>query len=106
MCAAGTSTEWGFGFRAYPFAGLMPRRFCMRVYSGGVVEATLRMGRLWRGEHPMPKMHSWLLTSCRAVFSHPVPFQIGGDRVGHKQEVEYRLASEQVNLLHWRRLRH
>jgi hypothetical protein len=104
VCAAGTSTEWGFGFRAFPFAGRVPRRFCMRVYAGNVVEATLRMGSLWRGEHPMPKMHTWMLTSCRARFSEPVPFQIGGDRVGWKQEVEYRLASEQVNLLNWRRL--
>ncbi len=104
VCAAGTSPEWGFGFRAFPFAGLVPRRFCMRVYSGHVLEATLRMRSLWRGAHPMPKMHSWLLTSCRAVFSEAVPFQIGGDRVGWKTDVEYRLASEQVNLLHWRRL--
>jgi hypothetical protein len=106
VCAAGTSTEWGFGFRAFPFAGLVPRRFCMRVYAGRVVEATMRMRSLWRGVHPMPKMHTWLLTSCRANFSESVPFQIGGDRVGHKQSVEYRLASEQVNLLHWRRLTH
>jgi hypothetical protein len=104
VCAAATSPEWGFGFRAFPFAGLVPRRFCMRVYAGNVVEATLRMRSLWRGIHPMPKMHSWLLTSCIARFSEPVPFQIGGDRVGRKQEVEYRLAPEQVNLLHWRRL--
>jgi hypothetical protein len=106
VCAAGTSTEWGFGFRAFPFAGLLPRRFCMRAYAGHVVEATLRMRSLWRGEHPIPKMHSWLLTSCTARFSEAVPFQIGGDRVGWKQEVEYRLAQEQVNLLHWRRLVH
>jgi hypothetical protein len=106
VCAAGTSTEWGFGFRAFPFAGLVPRRFCMRVYSGHVAEATLRMRQLWRGDHPLAKMHTWLLTSCRAVFNEDVPFQIGGDRVGHKRDVEYRLASEQVNLLHWRRLSH
>ena len=64
------------------------------------------MGSLWRGQHPMPKMHTWILTSCRAVFSEAVPFQIGGDRVGWKKDVEYRLASEQVKLLHWRRLTH
>jgi hypothetical protein len=106
VCAAGTSTEWGFGFRAFPFAGLLPRRFCMRVYTASAVEAAMRMFRLWRGDHPMPKMNTWMLTSCRAIFSEPVPFQIGGDRVGHKQEVEYRLAGEQVKLLHWRRIRH
>jgi hypothetical protein len=104
VCAAGTSPEWGFGFRAFPFAGLVPRRFCMRIYAGSVVEATLRAPSLWRGVHPLDKMHTWMLTRCRARFSRPVPFQIGGDRVGHRSEVEYALAAEQVRLLDWHRL--
>ena len=105
VCAAATSPEWGFGFRAFPFAGLVPRRFCMRAYAGHALEATLRMGSLWRGTHPLTKMHSWLLTRCRAVFSRPVPFQVGGDRFGHKTDVEYTLAREQIDLLDWTRLR-
>ena len=104
VCAAGTSREWGFGFRAFPFAGLVPRRFCMRVYAGTAAEATMRMGALWRGRHPVPKMHSWLLTRARAFFSRPVPFQAGGDRLGHKTEVDYSLAPEQVDLLDWKAL--
>src|SRR6185312_12923890 len=34
VCAAATSAEWGFGFRAFPFAGLVPRRFNFRIYAG------------------------------------------------------------------------
>jgi diacylglycerol kinase family enzyme len=102
VCAAGTTAEWGFGFRAFPFAGVVPRRFCMRVYAGRALEATMRMNKLWAGAHPVAKMHTWLLTSCKATFSRPVPFQIGGDRLGVQQEVEYRLAPEQVDVLDWR----
>ncbi|MEB2310863.1 MAG: diacylglycerol kinase family protein [Sorangiineae bacterium] len=104
VCAAGTTPEWGFGFRAFPHAGRMPGRFCMRVYSGSAIEATLRMRELWRGAIGTPKMHSWLVDRCQATFSHPVPFQIGGDRTEHKTTVEYALASERVNLLDWRAL--
>lgn len=102
VCAAGTSAEWGFGFRAFPFAGLVARRFCMRLYAGTALEATLRMRSLWQGAHPVPKMHTWLLTRCKATFSRPVPFQIGGDRMGMRSEVEFTLASDQVDLLDWR----
>jgi hypothetical protein len=105
VCAAGTSAEWGFGFRAFPFAGLVPRHFNMRVYAGTAVEATLRMRSLWRGEHPVPKMHTWMLTRCEATFSRPVPFQIGGDRVGARSRVEYVVAPDQVDLLDWRAVR-
>jgi len=102
VCGAGTSSEWGFGFRAFPFAGLVPRRFCMRIYAGRALEATLRMRQLWRGAHPLSKMHTWLLDRCKLVFSRSVPFQIGGDRLGHREEVDYRLAPEQVDVLDWR----
>jgi diacylglycerol kinase family enzyme len=104
VCAAGTSPTWGFGFRAFPFAGLVPGRVCLRVYAGGAGEATLNMGRLWRGQHPMPKMHSWLVDRVRATYSRPVPFQAGGDRLGHRTEVEYGIAREQVDLIDWPRL--
>jgi diacylglycerol kinase family enzyme len=102
VCGAATSAEWGFGFKSYPFAGSMPRRMCVRVYSAGALEAVSRTRDLWRGVHPLPKMHTWMLTSCKMTFSRPVPFQIGGDRHGHVTEVEYRIADEMVNVLDWR----
>lgn len=102
VCGVGTTGEWGFGFRAFPFAEAMPRRFSLRIYGGRALEATLRMSQLWRGAHPMPKMYNWLLTRCKAVFSRPVPFQMGGDRLGHKSEIDYALAREQVDVLDWR----
>ncbi len=102
VCGAGTTAEWGFGFRAFPFAGLVARRFCLRIYTGKAIEATLRMQQLWSGKHPMKKMHTWLLDKCKATFSRPVPFQVGGDRLGLREEIEYGLAPEQVDVLDWR----
>jgi len=104
VCAAGTTTDWGFGFRAFPFARLRDDRFCMRVCSASALWAALHMRSLWRGVHPHAHMHTWLLDSCRATFSRPVPFQAGGDRLGHKQVVDYRLADPQIDLINWRLL--
>ena len=104
VCGAGTTPEWGFGFRAFPFAGVMPRRFCMRIYAGRSLEATRMSPRLWRGDHPVPKMHTWLLTRAQATFSREVPFQVGGDRLGRRSSIEYKLAEEQVDVLDWRAL--
>jgi diacylglycerol kinase family enzyme len=105
VCGAATSPEWGFGFKAYPFAKAMPRRMSVRVYSAGAVEAIAHTRDLWRGAHPLPKMHTWMLTQCKMTFSRPVPFQIGGDRHGHVSEVEYRIADETVNVLDWQAIR-
>jgi hypothetical protein len=104
VCGAGTTKQWGFEFKAFPFAGLVPRRFCLRVYTAKALRAVGSSAALWRGAHPIPHMSTFMLTSCRAVYSRPVAFQIGGDRVGHKSEIEYSVAQEQVDLLEWSRL--
>jgi diacylglycerol kinase family enzyme len=101
VCAAGTNPCWGFGFRAFPFAGVVPGRMCLRIFSGGAW-AGLRHARAnWRGAHPVPGMHTWLVQSCRATFSRPVPFQAGGDRLGMHESVEYKMADAGVNLVDW-----
>lgn len=104
VCGAGTTHQWGFEFKSFPFAGLVPRRFCLRAYTAPPLVAVRHARDLWLGKHPLVHMHTWMLTGCRAIFSQPVPFQIGGDRVGWKSEIEYKIAEEQVDLLEWRRM--
>jgi hypothetical protein len=104
VCGAGTSTQWGFGFRAFPFARLLPGRFNLRMYVGTTKEALARVPLLWTGKHPLDKMHTWLLDRCTMRFSRPVPFQIGGDLLGHRDEIEYALAPETALVLDWRAL--
>ena len=105
VAAAAATEEWGFGFRAFPFAHAMPGRVSVRCYGAGVIEATRNMFRLWRGEHPMPKMHDFLLTAGRMEFDREVPFQIGGDVAGMRRAFEFRLATDAVDLVDWGRLR-
>ena len=56
------------------------------------------------GAPPCPKMHTWLIGRCHAKFSQRVPFQVGGDRLGARDEVDYSIAAEQVDMLDWRRM--
>lgn len=105
VAGCGTSPDLGFGFRAFPFAGSVPGRFAARVYAAPVFGAVARMPALWRGAHPLPDDHHWMLDHCRMRFSEPVPFQVGGDTRGMRTEVEYKLAAHPVDLLDWRTLR-
>jgi diacylglycerol kinase family enzyme len=104
VCAAGTSEEWGFRFRAFPFAELVRGRMCFRNYAGTAAQGLMRAHRLWKGEHPLEGMSTWLTTRVRATFSRPVPFQIGGDRLGHRDQVEYSVAPFEVEVLDWSKL--
>jgi diacylglycerol kinase family enzyme len=104
VAGAATTPEWGFGFKAFPFAQAMPNRLSVRVYGAGVLEATRNMFKLWRGEHPMPKMHDFLVERVRMDFDREVPFQLGGDFLGLRRSVEFELAEERVQLVDWHRL--
>jgi len=101
VCGVGTSSEWGFGFRAFPFAGLVEGRFNLRNYGGRAVEALFRSPHLWSGKHPLTNMTTWLLTKAHLQFSRTVPFQLGGDLLGHRDSIEYGVAAEYVHLVDW-----
>ena len=101
---ASTTEELGFGFRAFPFAHLVPGRMAVRVYAASTLNAIMRLPWIWRGVHPVPDDHHLFVTRCRFEFDRPVPFEIGGDLVGERTQVEMSLVDDAVPLLDWRKL--
>jgi diacylglycerol kinase family enzyme len=105
VAGAATTPEWGFGFKAFPFAQAVPHRLSVRVYGAGVLEATRNMFKLWRGAHPLPKMHDYFVERLRMEFDREVPFQMGGDVMGMRRTLDFSLAEESVQLVDWRQLK-
>ena len=101
VASCATSPEWGFRFRAHPNAQASPGWLNLRVYDRPVLEAVRNIGALWRGKHPQPGMHDFFVQRVRMRFSRPVPFQIGGDPVGMREEVEMSIAPVGVQLVDW-----
>jgi diacylglycerol kinase family enzyme len=101
--AAGSSTEWGYGFKAFPFARLVPGRINVRIYDRPVSEGVREMFNLWAGKFPQPGMFDWFATKVRMTFSRPMPFQIGGDGVGLRESIEFAVAKETVPIVNWGR---
>lgn len=102
--SAGTCPEYGYHFRAFPFAERMPGFINVRVYSRGPFGAVASIPLLWRGAHPLPGMHDWLATGVRMTFSRPVPLQIGGDAFGLHRTVDYHAVPKSVRMIDWRRI--
>lgn len=104
VAGAGTTAELGFGFKALHFARRMPGRMHVRVYAATAAEATWHLPDLWRGTHPIPHSHDFLLTHCRMEFDREVPVEIGGDAIGLRKSLEYRIAPQIVPVLDWSKL--
>jgi diacylglycerol kinase family enzyme len=56
---------------------------------------------LWRGDLPQPGAHDFFATAVQFTFSRPMPFQIGGDGEGTREEITFRVAKETVPIVDW-----
>ena len=102
--SVGTCPEFGYRFKAFPFAERIPGFMSVRVYAREALQAVTSIPRLWSGAHPLDGMHDWLATHVRMTFSRPVPLQIGGDAHGMRRSIEYRTASRGIRMVDWRRI--
>lgn len=105
VAGAGTTIELGFGMKALHFARTKPGFMHARVYAATAAQATLRIPDLWRGVHPLPHSHDFLVTACRMEFDREVPVEVGGDVIGLRKEVEYRISPHVVQLVDWGKLK-
>lgn len=104
VASVGTCPEFGYRFRAFPFAERLPGFINVRVFARGAVGAVASIPWLWRGAHPLRGMFDWLATHIRMTFSRPVPFQVGGDAWGFRRTVDYRAATRGIRMVDWRRM--
>jgi hypothetical protein len=104
IASVGTCPEFGYRFKAFPFAERMPGFMSVRAYSRGAFRAVTTIPRLWNGEHPLQGMHDWLATHVKMSFSRAVALQIGGDAHGMRRTIEYRAASRGIGMVDWRRM--
>jgi diacylglycerol kinase family enzyme len=104
VAGAATTPEFGYGFRAFPFAERLLGFINVRIYDRPAVKALYDVPNLWRGTHPMHGMHDWFSKAVRMTFSRPMPLQIAGDAIGTRLTVDYRVSDRQVDVLDWRRL--
>jgi len=104
VSSVGTCPEFGYRFKAFPFAERIPGFMNVRVFARGVVGAIASIRSLWRGAYPLSGMYDWLATHVRMTFSRPMPLQVGGDAWGTRREVEYRAASHIIRMVDWRRM--
>jgi diacylglycerol kinase family enzyme len=104
VAGAATCPEFGYGFRAYPFAERLLDYINVRIYDQATRTAILDIPKLWKGQHPLRGMHDWFATEVRMTFSRPVPLQIGGEAVGLRQTVDFKKSDRCVEAVDWRML--
>lgn len=102
VAGAATCPEFGYGFKAFPFAERMLGWMHVRIYDAKTFKAVVSIPKLWKGQHPLDGMTNWFAKEVRMTFSRPMPLQIGGEAIGSRQTVEYKSSDRMVDALDWR----
>ena len=100
MVSTSTIPYYGFGFRVFPFADERPDRMALRVTTIGSIEFLANFKPLWRGEYSNPtSLFDYLVDRVRIEVEPATAFQVGGDAMGTRSDVEVALSSEPIELV-------
>ena len=98
VTGAGTTTSYGYGFRAFPFADTLEGYFNFRIISARVLECLSHAPSIFRGTYRAPSFQDFLARDLRLQFDRPMPYQIGGDSQGYRERLDYRIADVAVDV--------
>lgn len=105
VAGAATCPEFGYHFRAYPFAERLLGMINVRVFDRSTFGGIMSIPKLWTGAHPLRGMHDWFTTAARFTFSRPMAIEVGGDALPPRRTVEMRVSPREARVLDWRALR-
>lgn len=99
MAAAATMPYYGYSFRMFPFAG--ERRGMMHLRLGQLhgTHVLANLPKLWAGRWFPEGIHDFYAREAHIRFARPMPFQVGGDAAGYREQVKLSVAPESVELL-------
>jgi len=100
LAAGGTVPYYGFGLRAFPFAGRRPGSLQLRVATRIPVAALVaNVSRIFSGEFAHPGLLDFQVDRVAMTFDRPLPLQVGGDAEGARDRLEMGVAPRPVEVL-------
>ena len=98
VTGAGTTTSYGYGLKAFPFANSREGFFNYRLISARVMELISHAPAIVRGTYRAPSFQDFLARELTLEFDRPMPYQIGGDSQGYRERLHYKLSDVAVDV--------
>jgi diacylglycerol kinase family enzyme len=99
MLAMGTTPYYGYGMKILPYARRYPSMFHVRTVDASIAKTLAILPEVWKGTYNGPCVRDFAVESIKVEFSEPMPYQIAGDAVGLRQELEVSVAPQPVHLI-------
>jgi diacylglycerol kinase family enzyme len=103
---AASTPYYGYGFRMFPFARVMPDKMHLRVANMGPFRTLANLPGLWTGKHRDEKrIFDFLGNHIRVELSRPLAFQHSGDSSGERDKLDLVLDPSPLQLVDLSRAR-
>lgn len=99
MVGAASTPLYGAGLRMFPFATQRAGRFQLRICALGPWQVARHLAAAWQGTLRHPRLHDFWADDVRVTADQAMPYQLGGDAKGHRQELRFTLAEFPVTLV-------
>ncbi len=99
MMGVSTSPIIGYGVRFFPYADRRPGRFQLRVFDLTAFESGLHFAACARGTLQHERLHDYYVQRVRVRFSHAMPYQLGGDAKGYRNDLSFAISETPVTFV-------
>ncbi len=99
IVGAATTPYYGYGLRLYPHARRHRERFHLRIIDLTPLQSVSVLVPAWRGRLDHPHVHDWLADRVRVRFNEAIPYQLGGEARGYRNEVTFGLGAWPVPMV-------
>ncbi|OGQ89940.1 MAG: hypothetical protein A2289_11145 [Deltaproteobacteria bacterium RIFOXYA12_FULL_58_15] len=100
LVAAGTAPFYGYGFRMFPYARIMPNMMNLRICTLGPLRVLPQLPSMWNGTYRNPKaLMDYLVEDVTIEVDKPYPFQHSGDAQGLRDRVDLKIAEDKLELI-------
>ena len=100
MVGMGTTPFFGYGFKIFPFASMMPGMMHLRVTNNGPLATLANLPAAWRGTYrSRDTIFDFLVKDVSIELDRSFPFQHSGDDQGPVSNLQLAIADETLTLV-------
>lgn len=100
LISIGSMPWYGFGLEMFPFAYHKEDFLNLRINNMRISTIVTNLyPQIWNGTHRHPKLQDFLVKDITINCSKPVPYQIGGDFLGYREKLRFKIAEHCVKMV-------
>ena len=99
VVAVGSTPFYGYNMKMFPYATMRKGRFQLRMINMSPVQIATNIWSAWNGKLVHPGLSDFYADRIRVTFENAVPYQLGGEAVGYRNEITFSLKADPIQMI-------